>query len=86
MKYLVILLVKHFFYCSIDNEGKRFYNQTDNSKVELVPELFGSHLEGDTRFMLHALYADKDNRGNIVVRANDTDVVYNVKFIENTNM
>ena len=58
--------------------------------MELVPELFGSHLEGDTRVMLHALHTDRDNRANIVVRANDTDVavilVYNVKFIENSNM
>ena len=40
--------------------------------------------------MLYALHTDGDNRGNIVVRANDTDVavilVYNVKFIENSNM
>ena len=75
-----------FFYCSIDSEGKRLYTQTDNSKVELVPDFFGSHLEGDTRFMLHALHSDRDNRGNIVVRANDTDVIYNVNFIENSNM
>ena len=37
--------------------------------------------------MLHALHADRDNSGNIVVRANDTDVavilVYNFRFIEN---
>ena len=33
------------FYCSIDNECKRFYHQNDNYKVELVPELFGSYLE-----------------------------------------
>ena len=40
--------------------------------------------------MLYALHADGDNRRNIVVRANDTDVavilVYNFKFIENSNM
>ena len=36
--------------------------------------MFGSHLEGDTRVLLHELHADRDNRGNIVVRANDTDV------------
>ena len=74
---------ENIFYCSIDSEGKRLYTQTDNSKVELVPDFFGSHLEGGTRFMLHA---DRDNRRNIVVRANDTDVIYNVKFIENSNM
>ena len=84
------IIGEKFFYCSIDNEYTRFYNQNVNYKVELVPELFGSHLEGDTRVMLHALHADRDSRGNIVVRANDTDVavilVYNVKFIENSNM
>ena len=42
------------FYCSTDDECKRFYNQNDNSKVELVPEPFVSHLEGYTRVMLHA--------------------------------
>ena len=40
--------------------------------------------------MLHALHANRDNRGNIVVRANDADLavilVYNVKFIENSIM
>ena len=77
-------------YCSIDNECKRFYNQNYNYKDELVPELLGSHLERDTRVMLHTLHSDRDNSGNIVVRANDTDVavilIYNVKFIENSNM
>ena len=75
-----------FLNCSIDNECKRFYNQNDNYKVELVPELFGSHLEEDTRVILHALHTG----GNIAVRANDTDIAvildYNVKFIENSNM
>ena len=36
--------------------------------------------------MLHALHADRVNRGNIVVRANGTDVGYQVRFIENSNM
>ena len=43
------IIGEKFFYCSIDNEYTRFYNQNVNYKVELVPELFGSHLEGDTR-------------------------------------
>ena len=84
------IIGEKFFYCSIDNECTRFYNQNVNYKVELVPELFGSHLEGDTCVILHVLHADRDNRGNIVVRANDRDVavvlVYNIKFIENSNM
>ena len=63
------IIGEKIFYCSIDNECKRFYNQNDNYKIELVPELFGSHLEGDIRVMLYALHADRDNRENIVVRA-----------------
>ena len=52
------------FYCSIDNECKRFYNQNVNYKLELVPELFfGSHLEGDTRVMLHALMLTEITEG-----------------------
>ena len=39
---------------------------------------------------MHGLHPDRDNRGNIVVRANDTDVavilIYNVKLTENSNM
>ena len=81
---------ENFFYCSIDNECKRFYHLNDNYKVELVPELFGSYLEWDTRVILHALHTDRDNRRNIVVRANDIDVavilIYNAKFIENRNI
>ena len=44
------------FCCSIGNKGKRFYNQTDNYKVELIPELFGSHLEGITPVLCCMLY------------------------------
>ena len=84
------IIGEKIFYCSIDNEYTRFYNQNVNYKVELVPELFGSHLEGDTRIMLHALHGDRDNIENIVVRANNTGVAvvlaYNVKFIEDSNM
>ena len=39
--------------------------------------------------MLHGLHADRDNRRNIVVHANTTDIavilVYKVKFTENSN-
>ena len=81
---------KKLFNRSIDNECKRFYHQNHNYKVELVPELFGSYLEWDTRVMLYALHTDRDNKRNIVVRANDIDVavilIYNAKFIENRNI
>ena len=50
------IIGKKISYCSIDNECIRFYNQNYSYKNELVPELFGSHLEGDTRVMLHTIY------------------------------
>ena len=31
--YSHVIIVEKFFYCSIDNEWKRFYNQKDNYKV-----------------------------------------------------
>ena len=44
-------------------------------KVENVPELHGDHLEADTRVEFHAKHADEVNAGNIVIRANDTDIM-----------
>ena len=82
--------MKKNFYCSIDNECKKFDNQNDNFKVQLVREPFGGHLEGDACVTLHTLHADRDNRGNIVVRVNGTNIavvlVYNAKFNERSNM
>ena len=47
------IIGENVFYCFIDNECKRFYNENVNYKVELVPELLGRHFEGDTCVMLH---------------------------------
>ena len=44
-------------------------------KVENVPELSGDHLEADTRIAFHAKHANEANPGNIVIRANDTDIM-----------
>ena len=41
---------------------------------ESVDELYGYHLEADTRIAFHAKHADINDPGEIVVRANDTDV------------
>ena len=60
--------------CSINNECKNFYSVDGRLKVEDVPELYGDHLEADTRVMLHAKHADYVDPGNIIVRANDTDI------------
>ena len=43
-------------------------------KNERVPELYGNHLEGDTRVVFHVKNADTIDPGNIVVRANDLDI------------
>ena len=42
--------------------------------MESVAELYGDHMEADTRVMLHARHADMNDPGNIIVRANDTDI------------
>ena len=38
-----------------------------------VHELYGNHLEADTRVMFHENQEDKNGNGNIIVRGNDTD-------------
>ena len=55
-------------------------------KVGDMPELSGYHLEGDTRVMFHAKHADIRNPANIVIRANDTDIAYNVSILENSSI
>ena len=62
--------------CAINNEAKKYMCVDSNHvRVEIVPELFGSHEEADTRVAFHAKHADTFNPGNIVVRGNDTDIV-----------
>ena len=51
---------------------------------ESVDELYGYHLEADTRIVFHAKHADINDPGEIVVRANDTDVV--IIFLANINL
>ena len=43
-------------------------------KNENVPELYGNHLEVDTRVVFHVKNADTIDPGNVVVRANDSDI------------
>ena len=62
------------FYCSIDNKYTKFYGVEGSLKFETIPELFGNHLEGDTRIMFHAKHADTKGSGNIITRRNDTDI------------
>ena len=41
-----------------------------------VYELYGNHLEADTSVMFHVNHADKNGNGSIIVRGNDTDIIY----------
>ena len=59
------------FYCSIDNKYRKFLCVDGSLKFETVTELFGDHLESDTRVMLHA---DTKGPGNIIIQGNDTDI------------
>ena len=61
-------------YCAINSESKKLYCINGILKNERVPELYGSHLEGDTRVVFHAKNADTIDPGNIVVWANDSDI------------
>ena len=51
---------------------------------ESVDELYGYHLEADTRIAFHAKHADINDPGEIVVRANDTDVA--IILLANINL
>ena len=53
---------------------QKLYCRNDILKNERVPELYGNQLEADTRVVFHAKNADTSNPGNIVVRANDSDI------------
>ena len=59
------------FYCSIDNKYRKLLCVDSSLKFETITELFGDHLESDTRVML---YADTKGPGNIIIQGNDTDI------------
>ena len=61
-------------YCAINNERKKLYCRNDILKNERVPELYRNHLECDTRVVCHAKNADTIDPGNIVARANHSDI------------
>ena len=67
------------FYCSVDNICKKFYVHDATLKTEEVHELYGHHLEPDTRVAFHAFHADSVHPGDIVVRGNDTDILIILK-------
>ena len=69
------VIVEKEFYCSIDNKCTKFYLVEGSLKFETIPELFGDHLEDDTRVMFHAKHADTKGLANIIIRGNDTDIL-----------
>ena len=76
------------FYCAINN--MRFYVIDNELRYEEVPELYGSHLEADTRMMFHATHSDNQDPGNIIVRANAADVLIillaNIHHLQNSQL
>ena len=73
MNMLPVWVIK--YYIALDDECKKFSTINGLIKVENVPELYGDHLEPDTRVASHAKDADEVNAGNIAIRANDTDIM-----------
>ena len=63
---------------AIDNKYKNFFCVNGKLCWDSVHELYGYHLEADTRIALHAQHAGINDPGEIVVRANDTDVAINL--------
>ena len=64
------------FYCSVDNDCIRIQRNNDGEvRVDDIHELHGDHDEADTRVAFHALHADENDPGDIVIRCNDTDVL-----------
>ena len=57
---------KKVFYSIIDNECKEFYSEDGVLKFEETYDLYGYHLEGDTRVMFHTKHANLIDPGNIV--------------------
>ena len=66
---------KKLLYVSCDNECKKLFCVDGVLKTEFEPELYGSHKEGDTRVMFHAMHVDRNNPGSISVRGNDTGIL-----------
>ena len=61
-------------YCTINNECTKLYCRNDILKNERAPELYGNHLDGDTRVVFYAKNANTVDPGNIVVWASDLDI------------
>ena len=59
---------------AIDNKCRKFFCVDGKLSWGSVYELYGYHLEADTCIAFHTKHADINDPGELVVRANDTDV------------
>ena len=84
------ILDKKVFYCVIDNEFRELYSEDGVLKFEEIYDLYGYHLQGDTRVMFHMKHANLIDPGNIVVRGDDADIPIilscNVEKLENSHL
>ena len=62
-------------YCAVDNKCTKYSSDGEFVFSEDVQELAGNHEEADTRIAFHAKHSSQLGTDNIVVRANDTDVL-----------
>ena len=68
------IIGKKVFYCSIDNECKKFtlsQLKLKMSQFEEVHESYGNHFKANIPVTFHANHADNNGNGNITVREND---------------
>ena len=71
-------------YIAIDNKRLKFLCVNRKLCWESVNELYGYHLEADTRIAFHAKHAGISDPVEIVVPANDTDVA--IILLANINL
>ena len=71
-------------YIATDNKCKKFFCVNGKLYWKSVDELYGYHLKADTRIAFHAKYADINDPGEILMRANDTDVA--IILLANINL
>ena len=78
------------FYFSIDNECNKFYYHNNIFYFEEVNELYGDHLEANSRVMFHIKHADKNGNGNTIARGNDRNTAIthtcNANMLSNSNL
>ena len=84
------IMGKKVFYCTTDNECRKFYSKDGVLKFEEIVDLYGYHLKRDTHVIFHMKHADLIDPGIIVVCGGDTDIAIilssNVEKLENTHL